>query len=44
MVARGLYAQKGISPPEYVGKAPGCWDFIRKELAMRGIHYAETQS
>jgi len=44
MVARGLYSQKGISPPEYVGKAPGCWDFIRKELAQRGIHYVETLS
>jgi len=44
MVARGLYTRKGISPPEFVGKAPGCWDFIRKELALRGIHYIETLS
>jgi saccharopine dehydrogenase-like NADP-dependent oxidoreductase len=44
MVARGLYARKGISPPEYVGQAPGCWEFIRGELAARGIHYLETRS
>jgi len=44
LVARGLYTHKGVSPPEYVGKAPGCWDFIRKELSQRGIHYVETLS
>jgi lysine 6-dehydrogenase len=44
MVAKGLYTRKGVSPPEFVGQAPGCWAFIRQELANRNIHYLETVS
>ncbi len=37
LVARGLYDEPGVSPPEQVGAAPGCWDFVRGELAARGV-------
>jgi saccharopine dehydrogenase-like NADP-dependent oxidoreductase len=37
LVAKGGYDRKGISPPEFVGQQPGAWDFIRKDLAKRGV-------
>jgi saccharopine dehydrogenase-like NADP-dependent oxidoreductase len=42
MVAGGLFARKGISPPELVGREPGCYDFVMAHLAERGIVFAET--
>ena len=42
MVAQGLYQRKGISPPEFVGREKGCWEFIRGQLAERGIVFHET--
>jgi saccharopine dehydrogenase-like NADP-dependent oxidoreductase len=37
MVARGLYDQKGISPPEFVGRHQKCVDFMLEGLAERGM-------
>jgi saccharopine dehydrogenase-like NADP-dependent oxidoreductase len=42
LVASGRYRRPGLSPPEYVGREPGCWDFIRAELARRGVLFTET--
>ncbi|MGH1364811.1 MAG: saccharopine dehydrogenase family protein [Calditrichia bacterium] len=39
MLAEGLYSQKGISPPEYVGAADGCFEYIIKYLEERDVHY-----
>ena len=39
MIANGLYAQKGISPPEYMGKYPECIDYMLKGLKKRGIKW-----
>ncbi|MDR3669960.1 MAG: saccharopine dehydrogenase C-terminal domain-containing protein [Holophaga sp.] len=44
LVASGRYRRPGISPPEWVGREPGCWDFIRAELAHRGVLFTETRS
>jgi lysine 6-dehydrogenase len=41
MLAAGLYPRKGISPPEYVGREHGCWDFIRRDLEERGVVFTE---
>ena len=41
LVAKGGYTRKGISPPEFVGQAPGAWDFIREDLAKRGVVFTE---
>lgn len=41
LLARGGYSRKGISPPEFLGQEPGAWDFIRAELAKRGVVYTE---
>ncbi len=42
MIANGLYTQKGLSVPEYIGKYPECVEFMLSELAARGINYIET--
>jgi saccharopine dehydrogenase-like NADP-dependent oxidoreductase len=41
LLARGGYSRKGISPPEYIGQEPGTWDFIRQDLAQRGVVFTE---
>jgi len=41
MIAKGLFNQKGISPPEYIGKKPECLDFMLKGLKKRGVVYKE---
>jgi lysine 6-dehydrogenase len=42
LVARGLYAAPGISPPEYVGRAPGCFESVLADLAARGVSLAKS--
>jgi lysine 6-dehydrogenase len=42
MLAAGLYSRKGISPPEFVGRETGCWEFIRKDLNEHGVVFTET--
>jgi saccharopine dehydrogenase-like NADP-dependent oxidoreductase len=41
-VARGLYNRVGVSPPEYLGSLPECYDDLIAEYAKRGIHVTET--
>jgi saccharopine dehydrogenase-like NADP-dependent oxidoreductase len=41
ILAKGLYKEKGIAPPEYIGKQPECVDFILTGLKKRGIIYKE---
>lgn len=36
-VLDGSYTRKGISPPSYIGEAPGCADRIFSHLKARGI-------
>jgi len=42
MLAEGLYKEKGISPPEYIGKKPECVEFMLTGLKERGIVYKKT--
>jgi saccharopine dehydrogenase-like NADP-dependent oxidoreductase len=41
MLANGLYTRKGISPPEFVGRTEGCWEFIRRDLEAHGVVFTE---
>jgi len=41
-VARGLYAKKGISPPEYLGSLVDCYEDLLTEHKKRGIRVMET--
>jgi len=36
-VLDGLFTQKGICPPEYVGRTKGCYENLMAEYAKRGI-------
>ena len=38
LVLNGGYSQKGICPPEFVGRTEGCWESVKKYLEERGIH------
>ena len=42
LLASGKFSRKGICPPEYIGLEAGCWDFVKAELAKRGVVYRET--
>lgn len=39
MIAHRLYREKGISPPEYVGRNPLCVEYILEGLRERGVVY-----
>jgi hypothetical protein len=41
MVAQGLYAEKGISPPEYLRREERHVEFLLAGLAARGVEYRE---
>jgi saccharopine dehydrogenase-like NADP-dependent oxidoreductase len=41
-VARGLFGQKGICPPEYIGRTEGCFEDLLIQYAARQIHLQET--
>lgn len=38
LVLEGRYSQKGISPPEFVGRVDGCWESVERYLDDRGVH------
>ena len=44
LVLDGSYSQKGISPPEFVGRVDGCWESVDKYLKDRGIHCTMQRS
>lgn len=39
MLAKGLFNQKGICPPEFIGQKPACVDFMLNGLKDRGVIY-----
>ncbi len=41
-VAGELFAQKGICPPEFVGRTPGCFENLLNEYAKRNITLTQT--
>jgi saccharopine dehydrogenase-like NADP-dependent oxidoreductase len=44
LVLDGGYSHKGISPPEYVGRAKGCREQVEKYLEHRGVRYRMQRS
>jgi saccharopine dehydrogenase-like NADP-dependent oxidoreductase len=42
MLVDGLYTEKGVSPPEFMGRVEGCCSYLLQGLAERGIEYRET--
>jgi lysine 6-dehydrogenase len=41
-VLRGQFTQKGICPPEFIGRTPGCYADLLAGYALRNIHLVET--
>ena len=42
LLAEKLFTEKGVFPPEMIGKEKGCFDFIMNYLAERNIIYKRT--
>ena len=42
MLAQNMFLQKGVFPPELVGKEKNCFDFILQYLAERKVVYKKT--
>jgi len=42
LVAAGKFSERGVSPPEVVGRDPVCYDAVMADLAARGIVFRET--
>lgn len=41
-VAKALFSQKGICPPEFIGRTEGCYENLLREYSKRGILLVET--
>jgi len=39
LLAKGMFDQKGICPPEFIGQKPECVDFVLNELKEKGVIY-----
>jgi lysine 6-dehydrogenase len=42
LLARGMFGRPGISPPEYVGRDRGCYNFVMAELGERGVVFTAS--
>jgi saccharopine dehydrogenase-like NADP-dependent oxidoreductase len=42
LLSQGLYRRPGISPPEFLGREPGCYEFVMRDLARRGVVFRES--
>ena len=38
----GLFTEKGVFPPELVGKYEACFNYFMKHLKERNIHYVKS--
>ena len=43
MFLKGLFTEKGVFPPELIGKHEVCFNFIMNYLNERNIHYVKTE-
>lgn len=43
LLAKGMFTQKGVFPPELVGSDAACFDFILNYLAERGVVYEKKE-
>ena len=44
MFLEGLFSEKGVFPPELIGKHEDCFNYIVNYLEERGIHYRKNSS
>lgn len=43
LLARGLWSETGVHPPEDVGRDPDCFRFVMDELRLRGVVFRSSQ-
>jgi len=43
MMVEGLFTEKGVFPPELVGKKPECFEYVIKYLADRNVIYTKKE-
>ncbi len=43
MIINNLFNEKGVFPPELVGKNPVCFDFILNYLNERNVQFVVTE-
>ena len=44
LVLSGLFREKGVFPPELLGKHENCFTYVLDYLKARGVHYKKTTS
>jgi len=44
MFLEGLFTEKGIFPPELIGKHEACFEYILNYLKERNVNYVKTQT
>jgi saccharopine dehydrogenase-like NADP-dependent oxidoreductase len=44
LIAKGMFTEKGVFPPELVGKDRACFDFVMGYLAERNVNWRKTDS
>jgi lysine 6-dehydrogenase len=44
LLDRGIFKEKGLFPPELVGRHKACFDFFLTYLEERGIHYRKRET
>ena len=42
LIAQGRFSEKGVFPPELVGKDAGCFEFVLQYLRKRGVIWKES--
>jgi len=44
LIAKGLFSEKGVFPPELVGKDKTCFDFVMEYLKERKVNWKKTKT
>lgn len=42
LIAKGMFTEKGIFPPELIGNSKECFDFVVEYLKKRGVNWQKT--
>lgn len=42
LLAKNMFTEKGVFPPELAATTPGCFDFVLQYLAERNVHYRKN--
>lgn len=43
LIAKGMFREKGVYPPELVGKDKNCFEFVIEYLKERKVNWKKTE-